>query len=264
MSKLGNQLLLTLCAVAGLTVPVAGQELAVATSTAACKTCTCYFTSDCSSGQTCGSYGSCTKSGKLDGVCSGGGVAVWGVGELSAVSAAIDAYFDAFTESSRNLTGTAVPAAAGRLRVANAQRLSLDGHVAVRNLALDALDLAIGFDLVRENERLCPVAGPVPTVRGDMTLASDALVDAVRQGLENAIELNDPAQVVAPLQAFWATYPSYAPHHTGRCYDHGHADYTYVSPLDCQMTELQNLLRLYLPGSAAPLVEAIPANKGRP
>lgn len=266
MSKLGNRWLLTLCVAAGLTVPVAGQELSVATSTAACKTCNCYRSSDCSGGQTCGGYGSCDKSGKLDGTCSGGGGAVWGVGDLSAVSAAIDAYFDAFMASSRDVTGTAatMPAATDPLRAANAQRLSLDGHVAVRNLVLDALDLTIGFDLVPGNQRLCRAAGPVPTVRGDMTLAADALVAAVRQGLENAVEFNDPAQVVAPLQAFWATYPNYVPHHTGRCYPHGHANYPYASPLDCQVTELQNLLQLSLPGPAAPLMSAVEAGKSRP
>lgn len=247
------------CALLALAAPAAAQDLAVAISTAACKDCTCYFSSDCPEGETCGDYFTCTKVGKLDGLCKKRTAEVWSVGDLANAADAVSGYFDAFHEASRDLVGSGVSRARGELRSAQAHRLTLDGHLAVRNLTLDALDLTIGFDLVAENLRLCAVTAPVPTVRAVQSLAADDLVAAVKEGLEAAIRFNDPSLVVGPLQAFWSQHPEYEPHHTGRCYAHGHADFPYAGPLDCQVAELTNLLKLYLPSGTASTIATKPA-----
>lgn len=258
MQTQASSLFLGVCVIGALAAPAASQDLAVATSTAACEDCTCYFTSDCPEGETCGDYHTCTKVGKLDGLCKKRTAVVWAEKDVAAAADAVAAYFSAFFEASRDLVGGRVSASVPHLRAAHAHRLTLDGHTAVRSLTLDALDLTIGFDLVAENVRLCSVAAPVPTVRAALGGAADDLVDAVKSGLTDAIRFNDPALVAAPLEAFWSQYPKYEPHHTGRCYDHGHADFPYASPLDCQVTELSNLLRLYLPAAPAPAVATKP------
>lgn len=225
------------------------QQIASASSGSECSTCTCYYSSDCGdSSYSCGDYGQCTAKGKLDGLCKNRGITeVWSSTDLSIVADAVEEYFDAFHEASRDTTGGNQTAARQRLVDAQSHRLSVLGHAAVRSLVIDALDLTIGFDLVHENLRLCSEAGPLPTVRAEMSVEADALVAAVRQGLADAIRANDSSLVEPPIRSFWSLYPSYEPHHTGRCYDHGHAGHPYASPADCQVSEIRGLTELVLP-----------------
>lgn len=241
--------------------PVEARELASTSGPSACVDCNCYFSSDCSDGGTC-SYTSCNQVGKNDGVCKSGGAGVFASGDLSAAADAIGAYFDAFEESSSDTEGTRIPEASDHVQVAHDARLSLDGHVAVRSLVLDSLDLAIGFDLVHESLRLCSTAGPVPTVRGTLDATAQSLVTAVRTGVVDAVQFDDPSLVEPPLTDFWNQHPDYEPHHSGRCYDHGHASYPYADPRDCQVSELQALLELYLPGGTQSQVTIKPAFTG--
>ena len=249
--KIELALLVSLATVLAIVPAVQAQAMAAVSSAGMCNECTCYVSSDCSSGETCGDYFTCTKKGKLDGVCKSSGVSVWSTADLSAAADAVDAYFDAFYEASRDTVGGGAVSAEQWLRIAHSQRLSVEGHAAVRSLTLDALDLAIGFDLVHENLRLCPSTGSVPLVRGVMSEEADALVAAVRQGLVDAIRFNDSSLIEAPIRSFWAQNPAYEPHHTGRGYDHGHPSHPYASPGDCQVIELRALADLYLPGLAA-------------
>lgn len=255
-------LLLATLAVLPAAEPAQARALALATSPSACDNCECYVSSDCSNGETCGDYFTCTKVGKLDGMCKSGGSGAFTVGDLSAAASAASAYFDAFDEGSQDVLGTGLPTAQEHVQAAHDARLSLDGHVAVRSLVLDALDLAIGFDLVHENLRLCSAAGPVPMVRGPLHEGARALVSAVRTGVVDALRFGDPALVQQPLADFWAQYPDYEPHHSGRCYEHGHSSYPFADPLDCQVTELQRLLELYLPAATQSQLSAKPAVAG--
>lgn len=248
--RVPTTLLLATALMAALAVlPAAepAEAVALATGSSACVDCNCYYSSDCSSGETC-NYVSCNEVGKYDGVCKSGGAGVFAPGDLSAAAAAVSAYFDAFEDASQDTIGTGITQASDDVEIAHEARLSLDGHVAVRSLVIDALDLAIGFDLSHENLRLCSTAGPVPTVRGQLDAEAEALVTAVRTGVVDAIRFDDPSMVQQPLASFWAQHPDYEPHHSGRCYDHGHANYPYADPLDCQVTELQSLLQIFLPG----------------
>jgi hypothetical protein len=209
--------------------------------------CNCYWSSDCGSGQTCGGYFSCTQSGKLDGTCrssgSGGG---WDLPDLTLAAEGIAEYFQVFEISAGDITGrTTLPKALAQLGRVQARRLTLAGHLAVQELALDALDLTVGFDLVRPRMQLC--SAPVPTFRGRLAEAETALVHAVRDGLVAAVKSGDAGKIEAPLRSFWQKHPDFEPDHTGRCYDHGHRDFPYKTPLECQLTELRALLKLYLP-----------------
>jgi hypothetical protein len=208
--------------------------------------CNCYYSSDCGSGQTCGGYFNCKLVGKLDGTCrSSGGGGVWEVADLTVAAEGVREYFRAFEISAADPTGKTVAEAIAQLDRVQSRRLTGKGHLAVQELTLDALDLTVGFDLIRASTRLCTL--PVPTLRVALHGPEAALVAAVREGLAAAIESGDPGRLEAPLRRFWSEHPDFEPDHTGRCYEHGHREYPYDSALDCQLTELRGLLGLYLP-----------------
>lgn len=221
-------------------------DIALLMSSNSCETCNCYWSTDCSSGQSC-NYNGCTHVGKLDGVCKSSGSGGWELPDLPLAADGVGDYFRGFVKSAQDITGATVPQAAEELKSAHRRRLTLQGHLSLRMLSLDALDVVVGFDLVAPTVRFCSAAGPVPTFRGHLDAATEALLAATEAGLRAAIVDNDPNRIRQALRQFWAKYPDYEPDHSGRCYRHGHDDFPYESPEACQVDELTRLLRVHLP-----------------
>lgn len=235
---------------AAAALPLLAQEptdIALLMSSNACENCNCYWSSDCSDGQSC-NYNGCTHVGKLDGVCkSSGGAGGLDLPDLPIAAEGVREYFAAFHVAAQDITGATLPEARTALRAAHGRRLTLEGHLSLRMLVLDALDVTIGWDLVTPTVRFCSAAGPAPTFRGHLDAGTRALLAATEEALTVAIANNDASRVREPIEKFWASYPDYEPDHSGRCYDHGHDDYPYKSPAECQITELSRMLATHLP-----------------
>jgi len=234
-----------------LAAPAASDIIIIAEPS--CDTCDCYWSSDCSDGQTCGDYFKCTRSGKLDGTCKKrDGVAPWSAGDLLEVAGAVDDRFDAFLMVSGDDVGGFIESAAEYIEKAQNRRLTALGHSAVLTLVEDVLDLSVGFDVVTaESGARCSEVEPLPGFRGDHhnLTESQAMIRAMREAVASAIRGNDPSLAEGPIRTFWENYPDYEPDHSGRCYNHGHHDFPYLNGLDCQLSEVVKVLELYLPAT---------------
>lgn len=221
-------------------------------------TCNCYYSSDCSSGNTCGGLGDCRANGKSDGKCSvraatddsGYGMILGKKlppGKLptakpedsAALSAAVDGYFQAFLRAIKR--GGGLP---DEKLVATAQKTQLSqvGHQDAEYTVWVALDAVMGWDFMYPNklQRASGYVGNIREVHG--IKASEGIVDATRRGLLDALQSRDASKVAQPLQEFWLHNPNFIPRHLGRCYPHGHAEVTDTkTSVACQIDTLQRL-----------------------
>jgi hypothetical protein len=207
-----------------------------------CKaTCNCYWSSDCGSNQSCGGYFSCEQSGKLDGTCrSSGGLSP---GDFPILHGAVDDYYQAFLAAA--MGGGGLPDAEISAR-AQGKSLSLEGHFAAQQIVNDSLDVVLGFDFLRPQIMFCHGFGQIFSFRSFYPREAEELVDATRRGVVDAIRAKEPARVGGPIRGFWAKHPNYRPLHTGRCFPHGHPDFPYKAPADCQIRELEGMLKMFM------------------
>lgn len=206
----------------------------------ACPTCDCYWSSDCSDGKKCNYSSGCTKSGKLDGTCTASTGIV--IASPTDVATSLSHWFDAYIAT----------ATAGQDGLPNAflvnqalqTGLSEQTKRLVRDEVINALDILLGFDAViprgncLDQDPRCLAQHRVPVEAEGIELlraGKDALVDAVLTG--------DPSTVDAALNAYWST-SAFEPHHTGRCYPHGHSGF--LTTLDCQKDELRRIANLLI------------------
>jgi len=225
---------------------------------ATAKKCNCYYSSDCSKGNTCGGMGDCTASGKSDGTCSinansGGGDVAPILSKKQrlilpqaskkesdiALYAAIDGYFQAFLKAIKQ--GGGVP---DKKLIDAAQKtgLSKKGHDDVEYAVWVALDAVMGWDFMYPNklQRATGYVGNIREVHGVKT--AEGIVDAARRGLLEAIQFRNVSNVAGPLQDFWAQNPNFVPRHLGRCYPHGHEEITdSKTSIACQIDTLERL-----------------------
>jgi hypothetical protein len=219
-----------------------------------CKTCDCYFSSDCSGDKWC-DYGSgCTETNKpngtprYDGTCTkSDNIADPSIDFANAVDFRLQAYIRA-GESGGG------PQDTGLVGEAEGIRLSVQAHRASQTVADNALDLAVGFDGLRVYLQNCGGGPRTPSFEGNRGWMA-RLLDRMREGIVEAIKANDPSLVAGPVRSFWREYPGKEPQHSGRCYPHGHADFPYKSPEECQIAELQGMLRQLIPSSAEKTVD---------
>jgi hypothetical protein len=203
------------------------------------QTCDCYWSADCGTGNTCGGYGSCTAGGKSDGTCRYVGLSKR-LERPASLGAAVDSFFKAYEKAIER--GGGVPDA-DLVRAAEEVPLSRGGHDLVEYAVWVSLDAVIGWDFMYPSisqRATGDYYGNIREVGG--VGGSSGLVDAARRGLLAAMQSGDSADVVKPIQEFWASHHNFAPHHLGRCYPHGHEELT--SPegsLKCQVDTLQRL-----------------------
>ncbi|HZO13494.1 MAG TPA: hypothetical protein VFB62_09545 [Polyangiaceae bacterium] len=210
--------------------------------------CECYRAEDCDSTEPddwiCRGYKLCGGTGKLDGTCLAAPVSPPWSPEL--LSEALTLYFEAY----------AIPISSGEGRpdpdlLAEAQdvQLSQVQHDAVKETVHLALDAVIGFDFdfpARPGRSSNAGNSVDPFVFGNIRgtpAEAAAIVEAARVGMVEAILTRNLNAVAEPLEDFWAAHPDFHPHHTGRLYAHGHAQYDGIAPLDAQIDHLKRFLR---------------------
>ena len=215
--------------------------------------CDCYFNTDCAvaGGQEYCNLFICDVAGKLDGVCfpgpepgPGGGIDPL---DLPLAASSAGNYFKAYSLTVRSPDGVPTPEAVDAIRQAQQSHLSIEGHLAVQAIFINTLDRLVGFDLVYAPRQNCGVAGIFPSYRGVRGEAVEALLHTAVVAVTEAVTANDPRLIAQPIRTFWRNYPEYHPNHSGRCYPHGHDDYPYDSPANCQIEEIQAVLRAHLP-----------------
>jgi hypothetical protein len=232
-------------------------------------TCNCYWSSDCSTGSTCGGYGNCTASGKLDGTCST--VVVTSSDPLkkqqlpmpkqdpAAVYAAVDGYFQAFIKAVNKGGGQPDAKLVAAAQKAMPSKTGLDN---IEYAVWVSMDAVMGWDFMYPNkwQRATGYVGNIRQVHG--VDAATGIVDATRRGLLDAVQSGDSTKVAAPLQEFWAKNPDFMPRHTGRCYPHGHDEVTTMQgTVACQIDTLQRVATMLIQsgnGQKAPRNEAAP------
>lgn len=225
--------------------------------------CTCYYSRDCSSGQTCGGYGDCAADGKKDGSCSKDTPAFLQTPAIplrdrvplnskrdsGALYAAVDAYFQAFLK--------AIERGGGRpdsklLQVALNTPISKARRERVEYGVWVSLDAVMGWDFMYPSQflRSSGYVGNIREVNGVKSAAG--IVDAARRGMLNAIQSGDATEIDKPLKAFWLKNPGYLPHHLGRCYPHGHAEVTNLTTsVACQVDTLERVATMLIKVSSS-------------
>jgi hypothetical protein len=212
--------------------------------------CNCYFSRDCDAGR-CDYFG-CTLQGDNDGTCTTDFVK-----SLPPLLPAVDLYFQAYLASAR---GGGISPDIDLVRQAQAIPLAANEHLVALTIVHTALDLVLGFDFIRPQACLATPGGPGEIAVGalgqfrfaktksahatEMPVAALEAIEAAQAAVVSAMRSPNPALVVEPLQSFWRKHPTYAPRHTGRCYHHGHANMSYRTPEECQIDELQIMLRV--------------------
>ncbi len=225
--------------------PLAAQDVTYMKCLTCTTDCSCYWSSECGSGQYC-NYGSgCTVSGKKDGTCTTNS---GGLGGFGAISVAVGFYFQAYEVPLRGAGG--LPDIR-LVRQAQTQALPAAGHLAVQRIIQNALDLSLGWDFVGPQACIGSGApehlgtgslGQIRLPGKDAPPAAAEMLAAMRQAVLEALKGKDANLVAGPIQAFWKKYPDYQPRHTGRCWPHGHSDFPYKTPADCQIDELKRML----------------------
>jgi len=212
--------------------------------------CTCYFSSDCQSGQFCDWGAGCQEvpkengTPKLDGMCKArNSKASWREVDATKVTAAIAAWFQAYANAG-DLGG--IP------NVADIKAISLPvvWHVETASAVFNVMDRLLGFDFSKPAPCGafdtavfdCPPAIP------QLDAAGKSLVASVGIAFAEAVRTANPKLVEEPLNAFWKKYPTYKPMHAGRCYPHGHAEVTKGGERKCQINELEQILSAFLVG----------------
>ena len=203
-----------------------------------CSECTCYWSSECGSGQICDYSSGCTHVGKKDGTCKSSGAGGGGV-TADLASMTLGLWLDAYQDPTRD---NGLPSA-GIIRQIQAVKLSKEDGRRVRFAAFNTLDVVLGFDFghPRGNCELYD-ARCLGILRMPLDSGAKQLLRSVRSGLVQMIQKRDRAALQKSLNAFWKKYPRFRPHHSGRCYPHGHREYRFKSISDCQIDELTRIV----------------------
>lgn len=233
----------------------ASAAIAERCSLIACPTCDCYWSSECGEGKKCNYSSGCTKSGKLDGTCTASSSTV--IASPTDVATSLSYWFDAYIAT----------ATAGQSGLPNGflvsqalqSGLSEPANRLVRDEVINTLDVILGFDVVIprgncfEQDPRCLAQHRVPVHAEGIELlrtAKEALVDAVLTG--------DPSTVEAGLNDYWSTW-TFEPHHTGRCYPHGHSGFS--TTLDCQKDELRRVANLLISSTRGRSTSRLPRDR---
>lgn len=220
-----------------------------------CTECNCYWSSECGSGQSC-DYGSgCTKTGKLDGTCKASGAGGLSPVGVDMASSAIGLWMDGYERPDR-IKG--LPNADIWKRI-EALNLSQEDKRKVQLAAFNALDVLMGFDFAHPRGN-CAVydARCLGILRIPPDRQAQQLLQHAKRGLTAALRDRNTSVLRRELRTFWRQQPRFTPHHTGRCYPHGHPEFGRRSPQDCQFDELSrivdDLLATYKPQKSARMV----------
>jgi hypothetical protein len=212
-----------------------------------CVSCTCYWSSDCTSGS-CNYSSGCTQSGKNDGTCKVTTGSVIKPDVLLAAEA-IETMFEGYIVAGQTRDGLPDEGLNGQARRLNSVLTPLQ-YGEIQETVFNAIDITMGFDFV--HPRGDCVAYDARCL-GQFIIQLDArgvaLLRATQSGFTRALTSNDRGVLAESLQSFWQENTDFAPHHMGRCYPHGHAEFPYASPLECQVDELGRLLDTFLPAS---------------
>jgi hypothetical protein len=255
-----NAKLLLACASLALAGVAHGQETAEPSidGSGAAK-CTCYYSRDCSSGQTCGGMGNCVADGKKDGSCSqtvpAASVSLPNLSsrkakhstakeDRAALQGAVDAYFQAFLKAIERGGGRPDPKL---VQAALKTPLSKAGRDRVEYAVWVSMDAVMGWDFMYPSKflRASGFVGNIREVNGVSSAAG--IVEATRRGILDAIESGDATKINAPLREFWAKNPTYMPHHLGRCYPHGHSEVTdSATSVSCQADTIERVAAMLI------------------
>jgi hypothetical protein len=176
----------------------------------------------------------------LDGTCKASGISGgFSFDQLRTVAAAIDLWLEAYREPTRK-EGLPNRKIIDRIKELP---LTVEEQARVRFAAFNAIDIALGFDFshprgnCHEYDERC---------LGIMRIPLDPLAVALLKGVQVAfargLREHNSKSLAKPLMAFWKQYPKFRPHHSGRCYPHGHREYPYKSAIQCQVEELSRIL----------------------
>lgn len=211
----------------------------------ACAECNCYWSTECGSNQSC-DYGSgCTHVGKLDGTCkasgSGGGLSPVGV---SLAANGMGLWLDAYKEPDR-VKGLANIDIWNRIE---ALKMPQQDKRRLQLAAFNVLDVLLGFDFAHPRGN-CGVydARCLGILRIHPSKQAQQLLEHARKGLSAALRDRNSSVLQRELYAFWKKQPTFRPHHTGRCYPHGHREFGRRSVAQCQIDELTRIVDDLLP-----------------
>lgn len=207
----------------------------------ACPTCDCYWSSECGAGKKCDYASGCTKSGKLDGTCTTSSGVV--IANPADVASSLSSWFDAYIATA----GAGKDGLPDAYFVSQALQANLSDQARrlVRDEVINALDVLLGFDVTLprgncfEQDPRCLGQYRIPVEPEGIDL-----LEAAKQALVSAVVSGDLSKVDDALDAYWNN-STFEPHHTGRCYAHGHAGFS-VSPLQCQKDELRRIATLLI------------------
>lgn len=214
--------------------------------------CDCYWRSDCGPAKlwSC-NYGSgCAHSGKLDGTCQrwfpfvkGEQLVVvngrvMGNGDEELFVQALDLWLKSYVVAAEK-KGNGLP---DRTLLDQALDVKLPDrvHVAIKDTIFNVVDVLAGFDFaIPPGNCYADDTRCLGFFRIPLDPKGVQLLQAGGSGFVQALRLKDRRVVEHALQEFWKNN-DYEPHHTGRCYPHGHAEFVTAggSPLACQQQEL--------------------------
>ena len=210
-----------------------------------CSECNCYWSSECGTNQTC-DYGSgCTKVGKLDGTCktsgSGGGLSPVGV---SLASSTMSLWLDAYRQPDR-VKGIANTDLWKRIEASD---MPQQDKRRLQLAAFNVLDVLLGFDFSHPRGN-CSAYDPrcLGILRIPPSRQAQQLLQHARKGLSAALRDRNSSVLQRELRAFWRSNSKFRPHHTGRCYPHGHREFGQRSVVQCQIDELTRIVNDLLP-----------------
>jgi hypothetical protein len=210
--------------------------------------CNCYWKSDCSSGQVCNYATGCTHSGKLDGTCQQwfpwelngpmSNTRMMSSGDEGLVIQALDLWLKSYVVAAEK-KGNGLPDRA-LIDQALVVKLPDQVHVGIKDTVFNVIDVLAGFDFAMPpgncyaDDTRC-----LGFFRMPLDPKGVQLLEAGGSGFVEALRAKDRRVVERALQEFWKN-SDYEPHHTGRCYPHGHAEFAAAggSPVACQQQEL--------------------------
>ena len=206
-----------------------------------CTECNCYWSSECGSGQSC-DYGSgCTHVGKKDGTCkasgSGGGISP---GSAATAATAMGLWLEAYQSADED-KGLPDKNVWNRIQALN---LSQADKRRVQLAAFNVIDVLLGFDFAHPRGN-CDLydARCLGILRVRPDRQSRQLLKFAGSGLTQAVRTGSARTVQRELATFWRSQRNFRPHHTGRCYPHGHSEFKGRTPLQCQTDELTRIVQ---------------------
>ena len=204
----------------------------------ACPECDCYWSTECGSGKHCDYSSGCTHVGKKDGTCKSGAGALPS-GGLSVAATALGLWLDAYqvTTADKGLPSADI---VKRIQAIN---LPSQDRRRIRFAAFNTIDVLLGFDFGHPRGD-CDAYDArclgILRIRPDREAVQ--LLRAVRPAFVLALQTRDPKPLQKSLNGYWKQYPNFRPHHSGRCYPHGHPEYPFKAVSACQLDELTRIL----------------------